>query len=94
MREVEYMIAPEEIMDGVEMVLTEGRLVLGTDGVDRVLIMGAIEALFMIGTMVLHMTGPGVLIMEDTEGSCIFWIAVLANIPTSCEFLFMFVLNV
>lgn len=73
MREVEYMTAPED-MEGVEIVLTGGLVVVVqvTQGVDQVLIMGGIAALSMIGTVVLHLAGPGVLNMGDTEGRHIF----------------------
>lgn len=73
MRGVEHVTAPEETMEGVEIVLIEGRLVQGFDGAVQVPIMGVTEALYMIGTVAHHMTGPGTgaLIMGirgDSEG--------------------------
>lgn len=62
------MTALEETMEGVETVLIEGRQVQVFDGAVQVPIMGVTEALFMIGTMARHITGAGVLIMEDSEG--------------------------
>lgn len=73
MRGVEYTTVPEG-MEGVEKVLIGGLVVQVTNEVDQVLIMGGIAALSMIGTLVLHLTDPGVLNMGDTEGRCIVWI--------------------
>lgn len=66
MRGGEGTTAPEETMEGT--VLIGGHQVQGFDGAVRVLIMVVTEALFMIGTMAPHITGPGVLIMADSEG--------------------------
>lgn len=64
----EHMAAPEETTEGVEEIVhIEGHQVLGFDAAVQVLIMAVTEALSMIGTMARHTTGPGALIMADTE---------------------------
>lgn len=73
MRGVEYVTAQEETMEGVAIVLIEGHPVQGFGGAVQAPIMGVTEALYMIGTVAHHMTGPGTgaLIMGirgDSEG--------------------------
>lgn len=57
------MIALEEIMAGMVIVLTEGHLAQCIAGVDLVLIMVVLLAPPMTNTMVRHMIGTGVLSM-------------------------------
>lgn len=62
------MIALEETMAGVRIVLIGGHQVHCLAEVDEVLIMVTLEAPSMIGTMVHLMTDTGALNMEDIAG--------------------------